>query len=192
MGREIRRVPANWKHPQKYFPNYILGVQEIDYIPMYDNDADTAFSEWLKEYDKWIAEGHDEAIDKYGSGEYPKNQPYTSFCKWNGPPPDPESYRPKWDGGHATWYQVYETVSEGTPVTPPFETKEELIDYLVSNGDFWDQKRRKEGRSSLPCGPWTRKQAEQFVYGMGWAPSIVVNNGAISDGIRADINRKDD
>lgn len=192
MGREIRRVPANWEHPQKYFPNYILGVQEIGYIPMYDNDADTAFSEWLKEYDKWIAAGHDEAIDKYGSGEYPKNQPYISFCKWNGPPPDPERYRPKWEDGHATWYQVYETVSEGTPVTPPFETKEDLIDYLVSNGDFWDQKRRKEGRSSLPCGPWTRKQAEQFVYGMGWAPSIVVNNGAISDGIRADINRKDD
>jgi hypothetical protein len=72
-----------------------------------------------------------------------------------------------------TWYQVYETVSEGTPVTPPFETQSELVEYLVANGDFWDQRCRKEGSSIMECAPWSRKQAEAFVYGPGWAPSLI-------------------
>jgi hypothetical protein len=65
-----------------------------------------------------------------------------------------------------TWFQVYETVSEGTPVTPPFATKEELVDYLVANGDFWDQHRGDGG--------WSRENAEAFV-GAGFAMSLVVN-----------------
>ena len=84
-----------------------------------------------------------------------------------------------------TWWQVYETVSEGTPVTPPFETREELVEYLVANGDFWDQKRRTEGRSSMPCEPWPRKQAESFVFGSGWSPSLVVANGRVMSGVEA-------
>lgn len=73
-------------------------------------------------------------------------------------PPEREYYR-SWKDEDATWFQVWETVSEGTPVTPPFATKEELIDYLVANGDFWDQKRRQEqnqGRYiSMNCEPWS-------------------------------------
>jgi hypothetical protein len=78
-------------------------------------------------------------------------------------PPNPDSYRPKFQT-EPTWYQVYETVSEGTPVTPPFATKEELVNYLVEHGDFWDQRRGHGG--------WSRENAERFV-GAGWAPSLV-------------------
>lgn len=66
------------------------------------------------------------------------------------------------------WWQVWETVSEGSPVTPAFATRDELIDYLVINGDHWDQKRGDGG--------WSRKNAESFV-AAEWAPSLIAVGG---------------
>jgi hypothetical protein len=87
---------------------------------------------------------------------------------------------PAWPEGSATWYQVYQTVSEGSPVTPPFATKEELIEYLVKFGDEWDQSRTAEGRQA--SAGWPRKAAEQFVKSE-WAPSMMVVNGGPQSGI---------
>lgn len=69
-----------------------------------------------------------------------------------------------------SWWQVWETVSEGSPVTPAFATAQELIDYLVEYGDAWDQKRGDGG--------WNRTSAENFV-GSGWSPSMVLEAGEI-------------
>lgn len=144
MGREIRRVPPNWKHPQD---------EKGDYISMYDHDYESKAEEWIENFKLWE------------NGEHPaqeRNKDIKYFWEWENPP-DEETCRPRFCGD-PTWYQVYETVSEGTPVTPPFETKDELIDYLVENGDFWDQKRGDGG--------WSRKAAEQFVENE-WAPSMI-------------------
>jgi hypothetical protein len=164
MGREVRRVPPNWQHPQD---------EKGYYRPMKDKTAQKAWENWMEEFMKWLTGEHDKTIAKYGENEYPKNEPYRAFCGWNGMPPDPAYYRPEWDESTATWFQVYETVTEGTPVTPPFATQAELVDYLVANGDFWDQRRRQEGRSGMDCGPWNRAAAEKFV-GAGWAPSLMM------------------
>lgn len=185
MGREIRRVPPNWDHPKRSVPNYVLGVMEERYQPLRDQDAESAFQEWMDEYQKWLLSEHDRVIAEYGADDYPKSEPYRSFVKWHGSAPNPEYYRPQWSPDSLTWWQVWETVSEGTPVTPPFETQAELVEYLVANGDFWDQARRKEGRTTMNCDPWTRKQAESFVYGAGWAPSLVVTQGAVMSGVEA-------
>lgn len=104
--------------------------------------------------------------------------------------PDPDDYFPSWPEGVATWFQVYQTVSEGTPVSPPFATREELVDYLVANGDFWDQARRKNGRfGGMDCRPWTREQATRFVFDTGWAPSLIVTHTSsgveVADGVRS-------
>lgn len=53
----------------------------------------------------------------------------------SGGPPQRACYCP-WKPEDATWLQVWETVSEGTPVTPPFATRQELVDYLVQHGDL--------------------------------------------------------
>jgi hypothetical protein len=42
------------------------------------------------------------------------------------PPPDHPQDK------EATWFQAWETVTEGTPVTPPFATTDELVDYLAT------------------------------------------------------------
>lgn len=156
MGREIRRVPPNWEHPQN----------DKGYIPMYDEDIETAGRKWLDNCIAWDNGTHKDLLE---SPELKQEYPF--FWMWDGDPPDPDSHRQKFEA-EPTWYQVYETVSEGTPVTPPFSTKQELIDYLVENGDFWDQ---HETRWHAKRGGWERKNAEAFVE-REWAPSFMIQN----------------
>ena len=175
MGREIRMVPANWEHPKRTTFDFRLHREVENYRPMRDECFRVAMREWIAEWDKWERGERPE----YCSDEYKD----TAFWEYHGGPPDPEYYRPEWKPEDQTWFQLYETVSEGCPVTPPFATKQELADYLVANGDFWDQKRREEGCSIMPRAPWPREQAESFVFGEGFAPSIVIANGKVMSGV---------
>lgn len=155
MGREIRRVPANWQHPKQ--DRY----GDDRYQPMYDERFDDAAKEWKNAFAAWErGERPDYASEENKVLEY---------WEWENPPPDRAYYRPYSDE-EATWVQAYETVSEGTPVSPPFATPAELIDYLAANGDFWDQQRGD--------GPWDRAAAERFVTS-GWAPSMIVTDGKV-------------
>lgn len=160
MGREIRRVPPNWEHPKKEYNRYVRGTYQtvMEYKPMHDQPFAPAMDEWYATWKSW-------ETDPEGRAKHD-----CDYFEWNGSPPDPEYYRPDWPEGSATWYQAYQTVSEGSPVTPPFATPEELVDYLVKNGDEWDQSRGNGG--------WDRKAAEQFV-GTGFAMSLMVVNGKI-------------
>jgi hypothetical protein len=47
--------------------------------------------------------------------------------------PDPASYMPDWPVAERTHYQMYETTTEGTPMSPPMATPEELARWLVTN-----------------------------------------------------------
>lgn len=154
MGREIRRVPPNWEHPKKEVPCYKNGRFVVDerYQPMHDELFETAVEHWTKGFMEWQANPAE-------------NIPY---WEWDGMPPERDYYRAYKDE-EATWFQVYETVSEGTPVTPPFATREELVEYLVANGDFWDQSRGD--------GPWKRESATAFVMGDGWVPTAILVGG---------------
>lgn len=157
MGREIRKVIPNWEHPQKEYPDYRSGTMRLDYQPLYDRSYSEAAAEWRKEFAEW--ESGERAAHFAESGED------YEYWDWNGNPPDKDYYRPEWKPEDMTWFQVYETVSEGTPVTPAFATKAELVDYLVEHGDYWDQRRGD-------CG-WSRQNAESFV-GCGYAMSMTV------------------
>lgn len=157
MGREIRRVPPNWKHPRD---------ENGHYKPMYDKTYDDAAREWICNCITWVNGTHDDLQD------HPElKDEYLYYWEWNGDPPDREYYLPKSDE-QRTWYQVYETVSEGTPVTPAFATAEELIDYLVANGDEWDQRRVRDGHKR--SAGWDRRSAERFVNRSGWFPSLII------------------
>lgn len=158
MGREIRMVPANWKHPKQS-----NGFDQ----PMCDKHIEAALAEWLEEFDHVRTNGLADKDREF----YPRG-----LVDWlrDNSPPDPDYYRP-WRDEDATWFQVWETVSEGTPATPPFATKEALVDYLVYHGDFWQQQLWKENdRFMQPTPPgYPREAAEKFVMGTGWAPTFV-------------------
>lgn len=145
MGREVRMVPPNWNHP--------LDPMNGRFRPMFDQTYESARDQWLS----GIAAHKPEECDGL------------DYWEWSGNPPDRGMYRP-WNDAEATWVQVWETVTEGTPVTPPFPTREQLVDHLVMNGDDWDQKRGARG--------WDRKQAEAFV-AEGWAPSMMIVGGKL-------------
>lgn len=108
MGREIRRVPKGWEHPRD---------EKGNYIPMFDQSWTDAIDEWIANYEKWKVEPERDC----------------TFLEWYGDAPNSEAYRPDYDS-EPTCYQVYETVSEGTPTSPVFETEDDMFDWLVAQG----------------------------------------------------------
>lgn len=172
MGREIRRVPADWEHPRYDDDTAPRSDRVGDYVPLRDKDYVSACEEWMAGLDAW----------RRGERNKFAGDGYDYFWEYEGNPPDKEHWRERrWTEAEATHYQMYETVSEGTPLTPPMPTLQALADYLVEHGDFWGQKRGTHGydRGEKPV-KWSREAADRFV-GTGWAPSLVtqVSHGAV-------------
>lgn len=210
MSRQLRRVPANWKHPKFYRKNFFFEEEynvELVYRPLsqYDYKEDVKdykknLKDWLKGQKKWNKgiywddldgtekskkvmfrkwlENIEEDRKKHGFKDdyrYDEKIKYiTGICTWEDVAgkipsmPDPDDYMPDGD-----WYQLYETVSEGTPLSPPFKTTEELINWLSNNVDYW-------GNS------WTRKQAEGivkkgFVFSMGIMEGKLLNSQELAE-----------
>ncbi len=103
MGREVRRVPADWDHPKKY------GRDSLE--PLYDG-----YGEALEEFRANIEKtGLGKALDYHGGG------------------PVSESYMPGWPEAERTHFQMYEDTTEGTPISPPMPDPESLARWLVEN-----------------------------------------------------------
>lgn len=68
-------------------------------------------------------------------------------------------------------YQIWETVSEGSPISPVFATDVELAEFMAS------QALNERGKS---FATWLA-----FIRGPGWAPSMVLRGGAVIDGVDA-------
>ncbi|HEY0657275.1 MAG TPA: hypothetical protein VGD05_02315 [Pyrinomonadaceae bacterium] len=119
MSSEIRRVPANWEHPK---------TSNGSYQPMFDRDYETAIAKWIENHQLWLESKHP---DQLKNPETMKEYKY--FAEWGGDAPEIDYYRPKWSDEERTHYQLYESTSEGTPLTPPFATKEELARYCADN-----------------------------------------------------------
>ncbi len=146
MGREVRRVPKNWEHPR---------ADDGRYQPMHDEDFETAMDEWYAEWKAHVPAEHD-------------GMPY---WEWNGSPPDPAYYRPKWTDAERTHLMMYEDTSEGTPLSPAFETPEELARWLADNG-------------ASAMGSMTATYEQWLATCKGaWAPSMVIENGVIKSGV---------
>lgn len=174
MGRELRRVPPNWEHPKRE------RYGRVDYAPMHERSFKRAAKEWDAENRLWQKGKHPDQLDGSASDcEF--------FEEWHGQRPDPTYYVPydPEDKRLCTWYQLYETVSEGTPVTPAFEKPEDLVEYLTTKGDFWQQNDKATGRATFRGENYSRKAAENMVFGSGWAPSGVFTDGQFLSGTEA-------
>jgi hypothetical protein len=134
MGREIRRVPISWEHPRDRRGNY---------IPLYDETYERARETWLDGLQQWLAGTHPELLRSPELSEM-------DYWEWCGGPPDRESYRPRWTDDQELGYQIYETVSEGTPVSPVFPTTEALVGWLLKNGHSEQAARRFIEWGSVP------------------------------------------
>lgn len=167
-------VPPNWEHPRKECKHspWAGGCSEakahggLCYQPLYNQSFKSAAAEWKDEFASWERGERPEYCGEESKG--------LEFWEYSGEPPDREYYRPDWKDGEATWLQVYETVSEGTPVSPPFATREELIDYLSAHDDFWSQSRGESPPSRAACEAFVKDE---------YAPSMTFSNGVIRVGI---------
>ena len=119
MGREIRRVPVNWEHPKD---------ENGDYKSMYDETFEDAGRRWVDNCIAWDNGIHEDLQDDDGA----KNkEAHPFYWEWDGNPPDRELCRPAFLT-EPTHYQIYQTVSEGTPTSPVFASLDEMKDWLVS------------------------------------------------------------
>lgn len=122
MGREVRKVPADWQHPNKWHVDHVTKEWVESYIPLLrGEDFEGAASDWDLEHAAWASRMHPEQ-DQIGTTE-------RDFDAWDGPRPRAQDYMPDWTEEEKTHYMLYETTSEGTPMSPAFATLGELCEY---------------------------------------------------------------
>lgn len=116
MGREVRRVPADWKHPEG-----VALFDGPDYAPR------------VKKWDEGAAKWAQGLRDDYNGGWKPLDgsEEAKTYADWAGVRPDASDYMPVWPESERTHYMMYEDTSEGTPISPAFATPEELARWLA-------------------------------------------------------------
>ena len=147
MGREVRRVPADWQHPE-----YEQWQDRQGYKPLHGTSYTDAAEQFMA---KANAEGLQAAVDYFGVA------------------PDRADYMPEWAEEQCTHYMMDENTTEGTPISPAFETPEKLARWLVENdaSAFADQTASYEA--------WLR------VAQGGFACSAVLSDGHLTSGVEA-------
>ena len=114
--------------------------------PMYDETYNHAIDEWIGDYTLWKSgeyhveysycldtkpgdHGHDDEAARF----YHEN----TYWGYAGGPPDPEYYRPPHEEGVDLGIQLWETTSEGTPITEVFPDTDaglrDLCEFAAAN-----------------------------------------------------------
>ncbi len=163
MGREVRKVPVNWVHPKN---------ERGQFTPLFECDLTAAQAEWDRHCAKWI-EG---LRDDWHGGWKPLegDELKMPFEEWDGGRPDPADYMPQWSDAEKTHLMMYETCTEGTPISPTFSTPEELAQWLADNS-----------ASSFADITATYDQWLKLCTSGACAISCVVSNGEMKSGVQA-------
>lgn len=135
MGREIRKVPANWEHPREF--NQYRGMV---YKPLRDEIYEDVAAEWESGRKLWESGKHPHQL------KYPQDTNCT-WEEWHGSAPEKDDYMPSWKPEERTHIQLYETTSEGTPESPvfPADQFDQLCEYAAAHcTTFADWKATKE------------------------------------------------
>jgi hypothetical protein len=120
MGRELRRITRGWQHPRD---------EHGQYVPLHDKAYSDALAEYEAERALWAQRQHPSQI------EWPAETAHHSYEEWVGEPPDPRYYRTEsWTHQETGQWVLYENVTEGTPVSPAFDTVNDLMAWMAANG----------------------------------------------------------
>lgn len=96
-------------------------------------------------------------------------------CDGHGMPPDVRAAAEAWEPTNpptGDGWQVWETVSEGSPISPVFATPEELARHMAAT--------RFGGDRGTSYEQWLK-----FITGPGWAPSMVMDEHGFRTGVEA-------
>lgn len=163
MSREVRKVPADWKHPMKDKYDYRTGEYIQVYQPMHDRSFKVDMEDWYEGWKAWERGERPEYCDEE-SAQLP-------YWEYSGGPPDPAYYFPDWPDEIRTHYQMYQTTGEGTPISPVMDTPESLARWLADN-------------NASAFGGMTATY-EQWLHTCqgAWAPSMVIADGEMQSGV---------
>jgi len=100
-----------------------------------------------------------------------KSEGLQAALDYFGQAPNQDDYMPDWTEDEKTHFQMYETCSEGTPISPVMATPEELAHWLADNGAS------AFGSMTANYESWLR------VCNGGYAPSAVVTDGVLKSGV---------
>lgn len=123
LSRSVRRVPLDWQHPKdgERFRPLLAGPYAEEAAQW---DADKAKFD-RHEFEDWMG---DESRDAALAGTL-------SYEEYDGPRPAEEDYMPTFTDWPPIGIQMYEEVSEGTPISPVYEDTPEgrqaMAEYLA-------------------------------------------------------------
>lgn len=141
MGRQLRKVAANWQHPKNKNGNY---------IPLLDGKFSERLAKWEEENAQWEKGFRDDWSGGWKQRE--ADELNMTFAEWDGEKPVKEDYMPEWKDEELTHIQLYENTSEGTPISPVYLATEieKLCEYAAENcSTFADFKASKEEWQSM-------------------------------------------
>jgi hypothetical protein len=124
---------------------------------MYNESFSDAFATWLENFDR-IRADHltDEERELYPRG----------LVDWlldgEGEPLDPAYYMPDLSIDERTHYMMYNTTSQGTPISPAFATPEELARWLTDTN------------ASIHAGDGADYETWLRIAKGGYAPSVII------------------
>jgi hypothetical protein len=115
MGREVRKVPPTWEHPENK--------------PLRGRSFEEDAEKWDIQKIAWDCGLY------LSNGELKRRDSSMpdSFDDWDGKRPEKEDYMPNWPESERTHYQMYETTTLGTPISPPMPTIDSLAHWLADN-----------------------------------------------------------
>jgi len=160
MGREVRRVSADWQHPTDGRGNFIAlhGHSFREDAARWDEGA----AQWERGFRR----------DHGTNGWKPKGQDETgTFAEWDGERPREEEYMPDWPEAERTHLQMYEDTSEGTPISPVMESPEALAQWLADN------KASAFGDMTATYDQWLATIRRGWAVGAVWSPGKGFESG---------------
>lgn len=161
MGREVRRVPADWQHPQD---------KKGYFIPLHGRSFKEDLEQWLIGEAKW-KEGLREDWRTKGWKPLDEAERKMAWEEWTGEKPDENDYMPDWPESERTHWQMYEDTTEGTPISPVMETPESLAKWMVDN------RASAMGSATATYEQWLA------TIKAGWVPSMAVTSKGVISGV---------
>ena len=178
MGRELKRVPLDFDHPlNKTWEGYVYPNPDLN-ASCTECDG-TGYTKEALAVDIGTSSARFEICEQLGvEWECPACEGYGEMSseeqqKAEGAAFEYWSSNVRHDPPTGEGYQMWETVSEGSPITPVFATPDELASWIASS---------RHERDS-----WDYEEALNWVTGPGWSPTYVIDrqsNGSPSVAVK--------
>ena len=163
-GREVRMVPERWSHPTD---------TNGYYVPLFNGES---YQDEIREWDEANKKWSQGLTSDFEGGWEPigKEDKKLSYVEYDGLRPIKDDYMPNWTASKNTQYIMYETTTEGTPISPAFSTPEKLAKWLAVNK-----------ASAFANRTATYEEWLSMIKSMKSVPSAVTSSDGVKSGVEA-------